>query len=188
MSIWRIFGVIAPLIAIFGTFTAITIDPEWNFSENSIRELGECCSYSSSIFNYALILSGIFGFSFSTWLYSKVSNAFGRFGISFLITGYIFLTLIGIFPIGTKLHSSLCIGLAISIFLSMSIFAVYLMPLSRVLAFSTALFLVFGSIGSLYSLHVKIVLFAELFGLISFILWHYAVLMRFLSLDLDKNI
>ncbi|MDI9611163.1 MAG: DUF998 domain-containing protein [Archaeoglobaceae archaeon] len=178
MELSRILCFLIPAIPIISIFTAITVILDFNIPENSIRELGRL-NTTANMFNYSLILAGILGIFLSSMIYFKVSNALGRIALSFLITSYAFTTLIGVFPLGTELHSSLCLGLLVSILLSMSLLTGYLNSTNTNLSIFNAILLFFGSIALIYNIfYAKNMIGAEILGLFCFTIWHFTVLVR----------
>ncbi|MDK2875973.1 MAG: hypothetical protein PWQ22_383 [Archaeoglobaceae archaeon] len=138
-------GILMPLILISGTIISIAVNGSWSFVDNSIRELGRLGTKSAVIFNSSLIIASIIGILSLITFYFRVTGV-ERLSISFLNSAFIFLSLIGIFPIGSDLHIPICLGFVFSAFLSMSLLGISSAKKNRFLPTFTLTILFFCTI------------------------------------------
>ena len=76
-------GILAPVVVFTCIFLSINSAPEFNWVENALSDLGVMPDFTAAVFNYGLIVSGIFGFIFATSLFRvmrffKVFSADGK--------------------------------------------------------------------------------------------------------------
>jgi len=167
-----ILGLSAPIVALLGATISISLSGNWNFMENSIRDLGRLGSDSAAAFNSSLICAGLLGFLYAFRIYLRFPNP-ERVSMSFLVSAFIFLILIGIFPAGTQSHSSICLGFILSAFSSMLLLAIFSIKKNKFLATITTAFLLLCSISGIFGmLHLVRIAFAELAAISGFFIWY----------------
>lgn len=103
-------GIVGPAIAFLLISISILLRPEFSLPDNALSDLGAVGSSNNLIFNTGMVLSGLFGFIFSTSLPSLSNGKIGLVGSLFLMGGTASLMLIGIFPSGTSPHMEVSIG------------------------------------------------------------------------------
>ena len=74
---------------------------------------------ASYIYIYGLVMLGVMLFLFSLWLASRAEDKLGLIGASWLMIASIFLSLIGIYPSGTRPHTFISSWFFIHSWLSM---------------------------------------------------------------------
>ena len=105
MSIFRYFGIIASIIAWIVIEICIILNPWFVFTRDAFSDLGGSGAYMPWIYNYGLIITGIFILFYSTYLILNSRNKLETVGSSFLFIAGLFLILIGVFPSGTRPHT-----------------------------------------------------------------------------------
>jgi len=99
-----ILGVIAAILA--WTVIAISwkLNPWFNFFEHAFSDLGTQKANKPWIYNYGLIATGIMIILYSACTYRFALNKMEAVGAGFLFIAGIFLSLIGVYPGGTRPH------------------------------------------------------------------------------------
>ena len=90
-------GLIVPIIAYCCILTAIEISPWFTWTKNALSDLG-ANQGSNIIFNTGLIISGLLLILYTTLIFKKYSDIFGKIGAIILGISGFFLFLIGVFP------------------------------------------------------------------------------------------
>ena len=83
---------------------AISRNPWFVFTENAFSDLGNPLANDPWIFNYGMMLNGLLIIVYGFYLFHVSFNKTGSVGAGFMMITGIFLTLIGVFPEGSKNH------------------------------------------------------------------------------------
>jgi hypothetical membrane protein len=92
-------GILAPIIAFTCILLAIASYPPFSWTNNALSDLGVQSGITASLFNSALILSGVLAILFAYGLFKILGNkALGNIGAFIFILAALALIGIGIFP------------------------------------------------------------------------------------------
>jgi len=96
------------LVAFFGGWfvilAAISRNPWFVFTENAFSDLGNPLANDPWIFNYGMMLNGLFAVLYGFYLVRISFNKTSSVGGGFMIITGVFLVLIGAFPEGSQNH------------------------------------------------------------------------------------
>lgn len=138
---------LAIFIGILGSFAVVG-------TANSIRDFGR--SESALIFNSSLIVAGVIGAFNALQLYFRTSSNLEGVALSLLTSAFLFLCLIGVFPVGTELHVFVCLGFLFSAFLSTFLLAIALRRRNSTISLLAITILLLsiltGILGSIYGI------------------------------------
>ena len=92
-------GIITPVLAFIFVSLAIASYPEFSWVDNALSDLGVVPGVTALLFNYGLIVSGIFSFIFATGMFVFLGESMaGRAGAVIFVIATVALTAIGVFP------------------------------------------------------------------------------------------
>jgi hypothetical membrane protein len=92
-------GIITPITAFSCISSAIASYPQFSWVENALSDLGVVSGVTSALFNYGLIISGIFCFIFATGMFAFLGESVvSRAGAFVFVLAAVALTAIGVFP------------------------------------------------------------------------------------------
>lgn len=92
-------GIVTPLVAFTCTSLAITLSPQFSWTDNALSDLGIVKGATSTLFNTGLILGGILAAAFGLGLFTFLEqNTLGKLGAILFTLAAAALTAIGIFP------------------------------------------------------------------------------------------
>jgi len=92
-----LFGILGPLVAYFAIGLSICFSPWFDWTRNALSDLG--IGEAGYIFNYGLIVAGLFLFPFSLLLRKMLPySRLGRNGAVIFLFAVVSLALIGVFP------------------------------------------------------------------------------------------
>jgi hypothetical membrane protein len=92
-------GIVTPLVAFTCTSLAITLSPQFSWTDNALSDLGIVKGATSTFFNTGLILGGILAAMFGLGLFTILEqNTLGKLGAILFTLAAAALTAIGIFP------------------------------------------------------------------------------------------
>lgn len=96
-------GIIAPILAFTFIYLAVTSYPQFSWMDNALSDLGVVPGVTAALFNYGLMITGIFIFIFSTGMFlfwgEKVLSRTGSFIFALACLSLI---AIGVFPENVK--------------------------------------------------------------------------------------
>ncbi len=95
-------GIIAPIIALGAIAISILVHPGFVWMDWALSDLGRLGTPHAGIFNFGLILSGIFFFIFALSLMSTVENDIGQIGVFGFMVGIFFFVIVGFSPAGAS--------------------------------------------------------------------------------------
>src|SRR5215212_4102427 len=98
-------GMLASIIGVVAISIAIAISPWFGWTNNALSDLGATGNSSTPVFNYGLIIAGIFAFVFSIGLIESINHRTSRAGAIILSIAAIGLTGIGVFNFPHPLHA-----------------------------------------------------------------------------------
>lgn len=126
-QILLLFGIFAIISIFVWTFTAILVNPTFNFYTNALSALGSPGANYPLIYNIGLMFTSILLLVFSIGLLINSNNKIEEVGSSFLMVSSIFLALIGIFHGGTYPHDFVSVYFFVQAAFSMIIFGIGLL-------------------------------------------------------------
>ena len=92
-------GIITPVLAFIFVSLAIASYPEFSWVDNALSDLGVVPGVTALLFNFGLIVSGIFSFIFATGMFVFLGESMvGRAGAVIFVLATVALTAIGVFP------------------------------------------------------------------------------------------
>ena len=92
-------GIVTPIVAFTCTSLAISLSPQFSWTDNALSDLGIVEGVTSTLFNTGLILGGILAAMFGLGLFTILAqNTLGKLSAIFFILAAVALTAIGIFP------------------------------------------------------------------------------------------
>lgn len=92
-------GVLTPFIAFTFISLSIASFPAFSWTDNALSDLGVQTGITAFLFNYGLIISGIFAFVFASGLFKFLyEKLLGRIGALFFAIDTLALIAIGVFP------------------------------------------------------------------------------------------
>lgn len=92
-------------VFVVGVSLAASANPWWSLYRNAFSDLGGPRASRPWIFNWTLILSGILFAIYSLGVLLNSRSHLDSFSAGLLFTAGIFLTLIGVYPSGTRPHT-----------------------------------------------------------------------------------
>ncbi|MEM0044350.1 MAG: DUF998 domain-containing protein [Sulfolobales archaeon] len=147
MSILRFSGVLASLVFLISVLISISYNSWFDFNKNAFSDLGGSQAVNPWIFNTGLIISGILVILLALHMILRSRTALEYVGGSYLSIGGIFLSLIGVFPEGTRPHFFISTWFFIQTFLGALIYGIGVMRRDRILAISIAILFILGLLG-----------------------------------------
>ncbi len=123
-------GLLTPLIGYVLIIISMAMHHDFRLTKSSLSELGKIGVPYNNVFNFALIISGILFLIFVLGMLRRTETRVGDIGIFGLCLGAIFLSLTGVFPLGTSPHIVMAI-----IFYSLSVAGLILYGLDKFLEF-----------------------------------------------------
>ncbi|MEA1992982.1 MAG: DUF998 domain-containing protein [Euryarchaeota archaeon] len=126
---YALFGFLTPLTAFVFIATTVYIH-DFQFTGNALSDMGQVGGEKNYIFNMGLILTGIFGFVFALFLYSKVKKYEKGAGLAFMAST-LFLICIGLFPEGTDPHYAFSVGFYLLASISIFLFGIIILKRKR---------------------------------------------------------
>ncbi len=97
-------GILSVLVALGAIFGASVLSADFTWSHHALSDLGASGAPTAPVFNYGLILAGLFGFGFAGGLVLSSTHLLERIGAMTLVGSLVFLILVGVFPIGHRYH------------------------------------------------------------------------------------
>jgi len=154
MNIYKLSGLLAPIVAFTSIILAIITHPWFSLTDNAISDLGAINVEYNYILNYGLILSGVFGAIFSIGIYKIFKSTISKTGSLLVLIGCIFLILIGLFPEGSKPHYYVSV-----LFFAMTTLGIFLVGIGtigtdREYASTTLFLVVVGFFVSIFFLNI----------------------------------
>ncbi len=104
-NVFKYFGLIAAIVAWIVIGTCIILNPWFVFTRDAFSDLGSVEASMPWIYNYGLISTGIIILFYSVYLTVISENKVETIGSAFIFIAGLFLSLIGIFPSGTRPHT-----------------------------------------------------------------------------------
>jgi|GEM_PF-2196576 len=123
-------GLLTPLVGYVLIIISIAMHHDFRLTKSSLSELGKVGVPYNSVFNFALIISGILFLIFVLGMLRRTETRVGDIGVFGLCLGAIFLSLTGIFPQRTSPHLVMAI-----LFYSVSVSGLILFGLDKFLEF-----------------------------------------------------
>jgi hypothetical membrane protein len=103
LKISGVSGVFTPIIAFTFILLAIAYSPEFSWTENALSDLGVQEGITANLFNYGIIISGIFAMIFALGLFTFLrEKLLGKIGAFIFILDILALIAIGVFPENVK--------------------------------------------------------------------------------------
>ena len=97
-------GILSVVIALGAIFGASVLSVDFTWSHHALSDLGAPGAPTAPVFNYGLILAGLFGLVFAGGLVVSSTHLLTRIGAITLVGSVAFLVLVGVFPIGHRYH------------------------------------------------------------------------------------
>ena len=104
-NIFEYIGLIAAIVAWIIIGFCIMLNPWFVFTRDAFSDLGSAKASMPWVYNYGLILTGILILFYSIYLMITSENKVETVGSAFIFIAGLFLSLIGIFPSGTRPHT-----------------------------------------------------------------------------------
>lgn len=99
IKICGICGVLSPMLSFTFISLSIVTFPEFSWTENALSDLGVKEGFTAVLFNYGLIIGGIFALVFALGLFKFLQEKLlGRIGAFLFILDALSLVAIGVFP------------------------------------------------------------------------------------------
>lgn len=105
LVVFKYFGLVAVITAWIVIGICIILNPWFVFTRDAFSDLGGPEAYMPWIYNYGLMITGIFILLYSVYLTLDSKNKIETAGSSFMFIAGLFLILIGLFPSGTRPHT-----------------------------------------------------------------------------------
>lgn len=102
-------GMLAPIIVYIFTGISILIYSGFDWSNNTLSDLGAVDASYNNIFNFGLMIGGIAGLIFTFAIFRFVETRGGVLGVSLFGAGAVCLILLGVFPKGNDPHEYIAI-------------------------------------------------------------------------------
>lgn len=119
INFFRYLGLLGIVLFWLIVLVSVILNPWFIFTRDAFSDLGGPQANASYIYNYGLVMLGVMLFLFSLWLASRAEDKLGLIGASWLMIASIFLSLIGIYPSGTRPHTFISSWFFIHSWLSM---------------------------------------------------------------------
>ncbi|MFP4006100.1 MAG: DUF998 domain-containing protein [Candidatus Hadarchaeia archaeon] len=123
-----IFGVLSPAVGFLSIFTAISLHDWFSWKANALSDLGAVGTSNAWVFNWGMMVSGVFGFLFALALFDMRKGRTFKAGAAAFTTGLAFLVLVGVFPLGKDPHFAVSVA-----FFAISTIGIAAMGLDEVL-------------------------------------------------------
>lgn len=107
---WSLLGFISGIIGWIVILLSIQQNPWFEFTENAFSDLGGPMASNAWLFNYGLMITGLLIIFYGVYLVHLSLNKLTNVGAAFLMITGIFLSLIGLFPSGTRPHYFVSLG------------------------------------------------------------------------------
>ncbi|ACS34364.1 DUF998 domain-containing protein [Thermococcus gammatolerans] len=176
-------GILSPIVGPGGVFAAILIHRSWwRVTENAISDLGKIGLSYNWVMNLGLIISASLGLYYISGLWKELKGALQRMGVVVFAIGLIFLAGIGLFPEGTGPHYYVSWGFFVACSIGMLLIGIglYFQGEKTLGLLAFAIFTVGWILALWAKSHFRGVAVAEFVGVFGIVIWHYALLKRFL--------
>ena len=108
-------GLLALATALGSILAATVRSPSFSWATDALSNLGAAGEPTAWLFNGGLIAGGALGLPFAHRLWRRSETRASRLGAAIFAIGFVCLALVGVFPIGTRLHLPAAIAFFLSI-------------------------------------------------------------------------
>ena len=108
-------GLLAVAIAFGAVLASTVLSPSFSWATDALSDLGASASPTALLFNGGLIAGGALALPFAHLLWRRAATRVSRLGAAILAVGFACLALVGVFPIGTRLHLPVAVAFYLSI-------------------------------------------------------------------------
>ncbi|MEM1627735.1 MAG: DUF998 domain-containing protein [Desulfurococcaceae archaeon] len=150
LNLWRFTGVLAVILAWIVIAISITYNPWFDLFKHALSDLGDPGMANNPwIYNTGLIVTGVVTCIYSLYLAYRSINKVHVFASALIFVAGIFLSLIGVFPSGTRPHVFISTWFFIQIWLAMLATSIGMASESKTPhAMSLAILAITGPIGA----------------------------------------
>jgi hypothetical membrane protein len=119
---FRYLGILGVLFFWLIILISVSLNPWFMFTHDAFSDLGGPRANAPYVYNYGLITLGAMLYLFSMWIATKTRSKLELIGASWLMIASLFLSLIGVYPSGSRPHTFVSSWFFIQTWLSMTPF------------------------------------------------------------------
>lgn len=119
---FRYLGILGVLFFWLIVLISVSLNPWFMFTHDAFSDLGGPRANAPYVYNYGLITLGAMLYLFSMWIATKTRSKLELIGASWLMIASLFLSLIGVYPSGSRPHTFVSSWFFIQTWLSMTPF------------------------------------------------------------------
>lgn len=119
---FRYLGILGVLFFWLIVLISVSLNPWFMFTHDAFSDLGGPRANAPYVYNYGLITLGAMLYLFSIWIATKTRSKLELIGASWLMIASLFLSLIGVYPSGSRPHTFVSSWFFIQTWLSMTPF------------------------------------------------------------------